>query len=85
MIPFLEISRRGAVLRGKAARALSATIEVSAFLQGATEGAKDGAKGAAKDAAKGDEPAPGEAPPPAPPVPGAAPSTVAPPPTGGTV
>jgi general secretion pathway protein M len=85
LIPFLEISRRGAVLRGKAARALSATIEVSAFLQGATEGAKDGAKGAAKDAAKGDEPAPGEAPPPAPPVPGAAPSTVAPPPTGGTV
>ena len=89
LIPFLEISRRGAVLRGKAARALSATIEVSAFLQGATEGAKDGAKGAAKDAAKdaakGDESAPGEAPPPAPPVPGAAPSTIAPPPTGGTV
>jgi len=34
-IPFLEISRRGAVLRGKVARALSATIEVTAFLQGA--------------------------------------------------
>ena len=34
-IPFLEISRRGAVLRGKAARALSATLEVTAFLQGA--------------------------------------------------
>lgn len=34
-IPFIEISRRGAVLRGKAARALSATLEVTAFLQGA--------------------------------------------------
>jgi general secretion pathway protein M len=85
LIPFLEISRRGAVLRGKAARALSATIEVTAFLQGAAEGAKDGAKGAAKDgaedAAKGGEPGAAEAPP----APGAAPSTVAPPPTGGTV
>lgn len=35
LVPFIEISRRGAVLRGKAARALSATIEVTAFLQGA--------------------------------------------------
>jgi general secretion pathway protein M len=34
-IPFLEISRRGAVLRGKAGRALSGTVEVTAFLQGA--------------------------------------------------
>jgi Tfp pilus assembly protein PilO len=33
-IPFLEISRRGAVLRGQSARALAATIEVNAFLQG---------------------------------------------------
>lgn len=33
-VTFLEISRRGAVLRGKSARALSATLEVSAFLQG---------------------------------------------------
>ena len=33
-IPFLEISRRGAVLRGQSARALAATVEVSAFLQG---------------------------------------------------
>jgi len=32
-IPFLEIGRRGAVLRGKSGRALSATIEVSAFLR----------------------------------------------------
>ena len=39
-IPFLEISRRGAVLRGKGARALSATIEVSAFLQSAEGAAK---------------------------------------------
>lgn len=41
-IPFLEISRRGAVLRGKAARALSATIEVTAFLQGAPAAAAGG-------------------------------------------
>ena len=33
-IPFLEISRKGAVLRGQSARALAATIEVNAFLQG---------------------------------------------------
>lgn len=33
-VPFIEISRRGAVLRGQSARALAATIEVSAFLQG---------------------------------------------------
>jgi len=33
-IPFLEISRRGAVLRGQSARSLAATIEVNAFLQG---------------------------------------------------
>ena len=32
-IPFLEISRRGAVLRGQSARALAATVEVNAFLQ----------------------------------------------------
>lgn len=59
LIPFLEISRRGAVLRGKAARALSATIEVTAFLQGAPAtqaaaaagGGKGGAPGAAPDAA----------------------------------
>jgi general secretion pathway protein M len=58
LIPFLEISRRGAVLRGKAARALSATIEVTAFLQGApaTQAAaaagdgKGGAPGPAADA-----------------------------------
>jgi len=33
-VPFIEISRRGAVLRGQSARALAATIEVNAFLQG---------------------------------------------------
>jgi len=32
-VSFLEISRRGAVLRGQSARALAATIEVNAFLQ----------------------------------------------------
>ncbi|MBI3769317.1 MAG: type II secretion system protein M [Deltaproteobacteria bacterium] len=37
-IPFLEISRRGAVLRGQSARALAATIEVNAFLQGSDKG-----------------------------------------------
>jgi general secretion pathway protein M len=42
-IPFLEISRRGAVLRGKPARALSATIEVTALLQGAPVTAAGGA------------------------------------------
>jgi Tfp pilus assembly protein PilO len=33
-LPFLEISRRGAALRGKGARTLATTLEVSAFLQG---------------------------------------------------
>jgi Tfp pilus assembly protein PilO len=33
-ISYLEISRRGAVLRGQSARALAATVEVNAFLQG---------------------------------------------------
>jgi general secretion pathway protein M len=54
LIPFLEISRRGAALRGKTARALSATIEVTAFLQGAAvataaegDAAKAGARGPA--------------------------------------
>jgi type II secretory pathway component PulM len=42
-IPFLEISRRGAVLRGQSARALAATIEVNAFLQGSDKGEADGA------------------------------------------
>jgi len=88
LIPFLEISRRGAALRGKTARALSATIEVTAFLQGAAaapaggDAAKAGAGGAPAPAA----PVPGgsEGAPPAPAAPkleGAAPS----PPPGGTV
>jgi general secretion pathway protein M len=55
-IPFLEISRRGAVLRGKAARALSATIEVNAFLQGAQTAAAGGP--GAKPAGVSGEPAP---------------------------
>ena len=36
-IPFLEISRKGAVLRGQSVRALAATVEVSAFLQGSKD------------------------------------------------
>ena len=87
LIPFLEISRRGAALRGKTARALSATIEVTAFLQGAAAAPAGG------DAAKAGA---GEAPAPAAPVPGgpegAAPAPAAPklegaapsPPPGGT-
>ncbi len=59
LIPFLEISRRGAVLRGKAARALSATIEVTAFLQGATAAAPAG--GAATAGAPGPAASPGAA------------------------
>jgi general secretion pathway protein M len=62
-IPFLEISRRGAVLRGKAARALSATIEVTAFLQGTQTAAAGGPAanpaGAAGEGAPAVEPAPG--------------------------
>jgi len=62
-IPFLEISRRGAVLRGKAARALSATIEVNAILQPPQTGAgaaagKGAAGGAEKASAGGGEKAP---------------------------
>lgn len=66
LIPFLEISRRGAVLRGKAARALSATIEVTAFLQGApaqpaavpAAGGKPGADAPAAAKGSADAPAP---------------------------
>ena len=78
MIPFLEISRRGAVLRGKAARALSATIEVTAFLQGAAAPAAAPAGGAAPAEAPG-VPAPAASP-------GAAPAADgAPKPDGGPV
>lgn len=93
LIPFLEISRRGAVLRGKAARALSATIEVTAFLQGAPAtqaAAVGGGKGGAPAAPDVDaagaqaEPAP---PPDAAPKPEeapAAPAAPAPAPDGGS-
>jgi len=79
LIPFLEISRRGAALRGKTARALSATIEVTAFLQGAAPTAE----GAPAQAGPGQAPAgapeaPAPAAPakvvPAPVIPGAAPA-----------
>jgi Tfp pilus assembly protein PilO len=83
LIPFLEISRRGAVLRGKAARALSATIEVTAFLQGAaTQEAATGAGAEGKGA-------PAEAPAAAgkggPVLPGARPNATPSSPSGGTV
>jgi type II secretory pathway component PulM len=71
LIPFLEISRRGAALRGKAARALSATIEVTAFLQGAPAG--EGGKHAGAPAAEGQPAGSGAAP------------SAAPSPAGGTV
>jgi general secretion pathway protein M len=100
LIPFIEISRRGAVLRGKAARALSATIEVTAFLQGApvTTAAAGGATvGAPEPPAAGASPAaavagpvvggPAEGSPAkgAPVVPSAQPSQVASPPAEGAV
>ena len=84
-IPFLEISRRGAALRGKSARALSATLEVNAFLQGAAApaGTKEAeAKPAAGAAPDGGAPA-AEGPKPAPPA--AAPSAAPSPPGVGKV
>jgi general secretion pathway protein M len=67
-IPFLEVSRRGAALRGKAARALSATIEVTAFLQGGAPAAAGPAAGDAPGApATGAAPDGGAPPPAAPP------------------
>ena len=70
-IPFIEISRRGAVLRGKAARALSATLEVTAFLQGAAAapaggGSAPAAPGGAVLPGGGAKGAPAPAPVPAP-------------------
>ena len=89
LIPFLEISRRGAVLRGKAARALSATIEVTAFLQGApatqdaaaTRGGQNGAAGGAPGAGGAKD---GGAPPDAAPKPEGAPAAPAPAAGGGS-
>jgi general secretion pathway protein M len=88
LIPFLEISRRGAALRGKTARALSATIEVTAFLQGA---AAPAGAGDAPKAGKGGAPAPAApmlgapegAAPAAPVVPGKPAGAAASPPAGG--
>lgn len=57
-VPFLEITRRGAVLRGQSARALAATIEVNAFLQGTDKGA-DKVESAAASAPAGGEAAAG--------------------------
>ncbi|HEY2385602.1 MAG TPA: type II secretion system protein GspM [Candidatus Binatia bacterium] len=57
-IPFLEISRRGAVLRGQSARALAATIEVNAFLQGTGGKVEPAAAPAPEEAAQG-QPQPG--------------------------
>ncbi len=80
-IPFLEISRRGAVLRGQSARALATTIEVNAFLQGSDKG--DGKPGAPDTGAAAGEGEPNaEASPSAPAAP-AVPGQVQPHPPGG--
>jgi len=50
-IPFLEVSRRGAVLRGQSQRALAATVEVNAFLQGTEKGGGKGGVEAAEASA----------------------------------
>ena len=76
-LPYVEVSRRGAVLRGQSARTLSATIEVSAFLQGADNQAKPEVAGGG-----GEAPAEAAAPEGAPPSAGAAPPTPAGPATG---
>jgi general secretion pathway protein M len=55
LITFFEISRRGAVLRNQGARALSATIEVSAFIQGPLEASQPAAAPEAPEASE-DEP-----------------------------
>lgn len=87
-VPFLELSRRGAVLRGQSARALAATIEVNAFLQGsdksdAKAAPAEGAAAAATDEAPaGSSPSAPAASPessaPAAPAPEAAPPAAAP-------
>jgi Tfp pilus assembly protein PilO len=64
-IPFLEISRRGAVLRGQSQRALAATIEVNAFLQGSEKGGGkvvEAADASAAGGATAPEAAPAESP-----------------------
>lgn len=89
-LPFLEISRRGAVLRGQSGRTLAATVEVSAFLKNAADEAAppaDGVPGAEGVPAAGGEGSTGGASPVAPhaageptgaPSPGAAPPVHAP-------
>ena len=62
-IPFLEISKRGAVLRGQSGRALAATVEVSAFVQGSEESETEGsgaAAGVGPTPAEGGPAAPGD-------------------------
>jgi Tfp pilus assembly protein PilO len=44
-IPFIEISRRGAVAGAKGPRTLSVTVEVSGFVQGGAAGKPEGAEG----------------------------------------
>jgi hypothetical protein len=51
-VPFLELSRRGAALRGQSARTLAATVEVSAFLQ--TAAADDTGAATAEGGAAGE-------------------------------
>ena len=72
-LPYVEISRRGAVLRGQSARTLAATIEVSAFLQGS----ENQAPKPEASAAGGEAPAAGGAPDGTPPSAAGAPPTPA--------
>jgi len=84
LITFFEISQRGAVLRNQGARMLSATIEVSAFIQGADAPAPAAARKTAGRARKGARQAPAAAPGGVPAPPGAAPApNAAPAPEGG--
>lgn len=47
-LPFVEVSRRGAVAGAKGPRTLSATVEVSGYLRGGEEAKKDAEGGEAK-------------------------------------
>lgn len=89
-VPFVEVSRRGAVAGAKGPRTLSITLEVSGFVQAGAAGKADGAEAEAATAAgEGTAPATGEAEAPAdgavPPAEGTAPpNPAAPLPNAGT-
>ena len=63
-IPFIEISRRGAVAGAKGPRTLSVTVEVSGFVQGGAAGKPEAAEGEAPAEGTGETPpgADGQAP-----------------------